>query len=101
MKSRELIRYWISWYEPGEDPRPARDWKRAPDWWCTGYVYSEDAKGNEVVHTTICAVVDAKNESEARRIVRKFWKPKEWRFCGEREAGWEPQPDRFPCKEKP
>jgi hypothetical protein len=84
-----MTRYWISWYEPSEDPRPARDWQTAPDWWCTGQRMDGAS--------TICAVVDAKTEAQAKKIVRKHWDPSEWRFCNVQASDWAPPADRFPC----
>ena len=46
-------------------------------------------------YVTICAVVDASTEEEAKEEIERFWIPRSWRFCGEKEPDWEPG-DRFP-----
>jgi hypothetical protein len=89
------MRFWISWYEPGNDPRPAREWKTAPPWWCTGTSLMSD----DSVQSVICAVVDAKTEAAARKIVKRLWDPAEWRFCEVHEAEWMPPAGRFPPRE--
>lgn len=84
-------RWWISWWEPCEDYRPARDHENAPPWWCSATRVEDDA-----IWSAICAVVDAYSEETARTQVSRFWDPAEWRFCERKADGWMPAPDRFP-----
>lgn len=88
-----LKRFWISWYQPTEDYRPIYPkGDKEPLghlYWCTG----ERADGA----STMCAVVDAKDESEAKLTIKKYWpEANEWRFCEERPYNWLPGSDRFP-----
>jgi hypothetical protein len=85
----KLRRFWVSWNEPSLDPRPARNWESAPEWWCTGY-------GDG--YSTICAVVDAEDENDAKGHVRRFWDPESWRFCEPKPAAWMPDAGRFPVE---
>lgn len=87
-------RYWLSWEEPGDDPRPVA--VPPPDgvvgWWWTG-------QGDG--YSTICAVVDAVDAKGARAVVESpgGWRPRAWRFCDMKDdANWMPSPDRFPPK---
>jgi hypothetical protein len=82
-------RWWISWYELGDDPKTNPSGVVA--FYCTGFRVVDDA-------ATICAVVDASSEEAAREIVRKGWpgaSDKEWRFVSARPRGWLPSSERF------
>jgi len=88
-------RFWISWEEPGEDPRPL-NWPlpaSIPHWWCSGY-------GDDTMQ--ICAVVDVDGDAEAaENEVRRHWHPLSWRFNepkGETAEAWMPSGGRFPVK---
>jgi hypothetical protein len=93
-----MTRFWISWVEPGTDPRPVKvpPPKAVVAWWCTGYGNSSDTGD----YNTICAVVDAPNEKAAQREVcrRGAWHPSEFRFCEPKAAAWMPPEERFPRK---
>ena len=80
-----MNRFWISWNEPGDDPRPLT--VPSPDWWCTGW-------GDG--YATVCAIIDAESEEGAKARVQEQWEPSSWRFCNEVEANWTPPADRFP-----
>ena len=80
-----MPRFWISWEEPGDDPRPLT--VPSPIWWCTGW-------GDD--YATVCAVVDAKSEDAAREQVESQWQPQSFRFVTAVDEGWMPPPDRFP-----
>lgn len=91
-----MTRYWVSWYEPvgeAQDPRP-RKWplpEAIPHYWVSGWVGDMSA-------ATLCAIVDARCEEEAKRFVQDAgWSPSSWRFCEERAPDWLPG-DRFPVK---
>jgi hypothetical protein len=100
-------RWWLSWYEPTghtEDYRP-RKWplpRSIPAYWCTGWRISEDDASALVSaayrhEAILCAIVDAPNESAARRAVTLAgWSPSEWRFCEAKAKDWWPPTDRFP-----
>lgn len=84
-------RYWLSWYQPTDDYRPLTDppHPQILGWWCTGY--------NNQDHATICALVEAGSEQDAKVYVEVSWPESataEWRFC-ERRDDWKPT-DRFP-----
>lgn len=86
-------RYWISWYQPTRDPRPIYTAGREPavarNYWISGERFDGAS--------TICAVVDASSEPQAKAQVRKYWpEAREWRFCEQKEAKWRPAKDRFP-----
>jgi hypothetical protein len=92
-----MKRWWVSWEEPtsesGGDWRPLKvpPTESIPKYWCSGYGgWDEDS------YASICAVVDAPSEDEAKALVEKYWRPQEWRFCNERELDWRPAGDRFP-----
>lgn len=87
-------RFWISWYQPGDDFRPVV-WPlppAIPAYWCSGYA----AQG-----ATLCAVVDAPGKRAAERAICKAWAVSnvEWRFCSEKPRDWRPG-DRFPWPEE-
>lgn len=88
------MRFWISWYQPTEDYRPVYDPAKESEplnhlYWCSGQRGSDDA-------WTLCAVVDASTDEEARRIVQRYWpEAHEWRFCELKASDWMPG-DRFP-----
>ncbi len=92
LKSK-IKRFWISWYQPTEDYRPIYGSKKQKEplnhlYWCSGQRCSDDA-------WAMCAVVDALNETAAKRTVKKYWpEATEWRFCDEKETDWMPN-DRF------
>ena len=88
-------RFWISWVQPGDDYRPLT---YPPNtgilgWWCSGY----SGEGS-----TICAVVEAPNSSDAKAAILKDWPEAleldDWRFVEERAKDWRPN-DRFPLSE--
>ena len=86
------MRFWISWQQPTSDPRPLTAPPNAAvlGWWESGI-------GDG--HFTLCAVVEAKSEAEAKAAVRKDWpEAGDWRFCEERPASWRPS-DRFPLSD--
>lgn len=88
-----MKRWWISWYEPVDEQGDYRAirWPLADGikkYWCSGW--TGDGKS-----ATLCAVIDAATEDEAKQIVRDHWKPGEWRFCEEKPLHWRPG-DRFP-----
>lgn len=89
----KLTRYWVSWVQPGPDPRPIYE-KDGPVplgglYWITGE--AEDGS------STICAVVDAISDVDARSKVTAHWPDHgEWRFIVEKEPDYMPSSDRFP-----
>lgn len=90
-----MKRFWVSWYQPGEDWRPIYpDGHGRPfdgRYWKSGERCSDDA-------TTVCAVVDAESEDDAKDAIQVFWpEAGEWRFCEEKAMDWTPG-DRFPMK---
>ncbi len=93
-----MKRFWISWYQPGEDYRPVYDPKKESEpfdhrYWSSGQRCSDDA-------WTMCALVEAKTEAAAKKAVKKYWpEAGEWRFCEEKPMGWDPG-DRFPMKKE-
>lgn len=90
------MRYWISWWQPGDDPRPLHSppkTERVLGWWVSG---------ESETHSSICALVQADNEEEAKLAVIVDWpesKDAEWRFLQEKDAKWVPPADRFPPKD--
>ena len=83
------IRYWISWFQPGEDYRPLTfpPNEAIRGWWCSGYTDTQ---------SVLCAVVDAKSEKEAEDAILMDWPDLyEWRFIEIKPNGWVPG-DRFP-----
>jgi hypothetical protein len=84
-----MPRWWISWEDNGVDSRPFKLPLPAEiaSWWCTGY---------GVDYSTVCAVVDAGSDAEAKIVVKKFWDVRDWRFCSQKPNGWMPDPGRFP-----
>jgi hypothetical protein len=91
-----LKTFWMSWYEPTPDGEFAPyTWPlpKGNHYWCSGWVADESA-------ATLCALVMAPSEEDAKKMVRRWWKhrrPTEWRFCNERPNGWTPG-DRFPIE---
>jgi len=85
-------RWWVSWYQTGDDTRPLT-WplpSEVAGYWRTGY----GARGD-----TLCAVVDAPTEEKAKAKIDALWGNggrTDWRFVEPRDSEWEPSPDRFP-----
>lgn len=70
---------WISWHQPGGDYRPLTYPPNSEilGWWCSGHAGKS---------ATLCALVRADDESEARALVLKDWPEAErWRFCEPRD----------------
>lgn len=89
-----LMRYWLSWVQPTEDYRPIYDPPKKQailGWWCSGYTPEE--------HATLCAVVQADNETQAKSTLHTDWPETidvNWRFCEEHDDTFTPG-DRFPA----
>lgn len=87
--------FWISWYEPIDESQDSRPLKwplpATIDYWVSGW-------RGDMSAATLCAVVDAASEDEAKKLIGEYWKPAEWRFCNPNELGWRPPADRFPPK---
>lgn len=87
-----MSRYWISWWQPSDDPRPLHYPPRGPrvlGWWQSGF----DGR-----RTSICALVAASAEWTAKAAVAEDWPESvdaEWRFVEQKPADWIPS-DRFP-----
>lgn len=87
-----MRRYWLSWVQPSEDERPLTYPPNAliRGWWCSGF--TDDG-------ATLCAVVDAESEREAKRAVREDWpEAKDWRFIEKVADDFVPS-SRFPAEE--
>ena len=91
-----MKRFWMSWYQPGDDRRPVYDPKVESEpldhrYWKSGERGSDGA-------ATVCAVVDAENEKSAKAAVNRYWpEAAEWRFIEEKTLDFMPG-DRFPMK---
>lgn len=87
-----MNRYWISWWQPGDDPRPLHfppKEARVLGWWGTG---------SDGTRTSICAVVAASTEWTAKAAVAEDWPESidaQWRFVEVKPADWEPESSRF------
>ena len=89
-------RYWLSWNETSKDYRPLKD---PPNrgviaWWCSGYAGDDS-------YSTMVALVEAKNEREAKTVIQKDWpgRRREWRFIESVNFDFRPG-DRFPISKK-
>lgn len=87
-----MNRYWISWWQPGHDPRPLhfppKD-ERVLGWWRTG---------TDGERTAICALVKADVSDTALAAVEMDWpesRRAEVRFIDPQHPKWMPG-DRFP-----
>lgn len=91
----QLKRYWVSWIQNTADFRPLTDPPGANvlGWWKSGeYI--------DVAKAILCAVVEAKNEDDAVKIIRSNWEENDgevgdFRFCEEKPPNWRPG-NRFP-----
>lgn len=90
----EMTRYWISWWQPGDDPRPLhyppKD-ERVLGWWRS----ASDGK-----RTSICALVAADVSDTALAAVAQDWPESldaDVRFVDPKPADWTPG-DRFPLE---
>lgn len=93
-----LKRFWVSFYTVSTE-QPETPWL----YWCSGQVMTNPQL------FTICALVDAKDEREAKaKVLSVFGDAAElpfgwrfngnrsgWRFCDEKPLDWTPR-DRFP-----
>ena len=73
--------FWMSWWQKTDDYRPITypPNKGIIGWWCTGMRLQDEAN-------SICAMVIAENELEAKNTIKQDWpESEEWRFCGEVE----------------
>jgi len=86
-----MTRFWCSWEQPTDDYR-CLHWppdERILGYWCSGE--AEEAY-------ILCAVVQAKDENDARAAVEKEWPEfcvEEWRFLNPTSNDFVPG-DRFP-----
>ena len=88
-----MSRFWVSWYEP----MPDGDWRPLtvplkeviPAYWISGENMDDPPSA------TVCAVVDAKNESIVKVLIKAHWKPDEFRFIEKKADDFRPG-DRFP-----
>ena len=83
---------WTSWHQPGDDYRPLTFPPNADvlGWWCTGY-------GEQ--GATLCAMVKASTESDAREVIKRDWPEAwAWRFCDPQDSP-SMQSERFPLSE--
>lgn len=92
-----MKRYWISWFQPGEDYRPTiyPPGDKILGYWASGY---------GVQGTSMCLLGQAENDSDLMEQVHSAWPETVtvvWRFFEEKPENWEPG-DRFPLqKTKP
>lgn len=85
------MRFWMSWWAgDNDDMRPIVDDENVPPWGCSG------ERAEEPRHS-ICAVVDADNESTAWERIRGYWPEAQERFCREKPGDWLPEKTRFKC----
>jgi len=92
-ESTALRRFWMSWFVSEEDYRPLTYPPNAAilGWWCTG-TSSDD-------RATLCGLVDATTEEEARAAVLRDWPGIEWRFIEPQDADYVIMSDRFPLSD--
>jgi hypothetical protein len=82
--------WWLSWYQPGDDPRPLGfpPNENVLGWWVSGYREND---------ATVCALVKADTEEQAKAKINIDWpEAAEWRFCDRRDLTEKPLGDRFP-----
>ena len=90
-----MSRFWISWWQPGEDCRPLHfppKEQRVLGWW---------RSGSDGERTSICALVEASAEWTAKAFVAEDWPESvdaEWRFVERKPDGWLPN-NRFPLED--
>ena len=89
-----MKRWWVSWEEPGEaDYRPNGQYpvpEAIKAYWCSG-----EGEG----YFTMCAVVDASDETSVWEELGKSWPDHgQERFIQSKPEGWRPG-DRFPWPE--
>lgn len=91
MKHQYKYGWWVSWYQPTDDPRPLT-WppnKNILGYWETGSRCSDGA-------FTLCAYILAPSEEAGKKIIRREWpEAKEWRFFDRAEKKSVSE-DRFP-----
>lgn len=88
-----MQRFWVSWIESEEDFRPLTypPNEAIIGWWCSGYTEKNEA--------TLCACVDAENQTAALEAIDRDWPGKKvWRFLEFRPSDWVPG-DRFPLSD--
>ena len=94
-------RWWISWYQP-PDLKAGWDY-RASKWPHDAALLGSWESGFTDTHMTVCALIEAKTEDDARRLVKDHWPEFPGggeRFCEEQVPGWTPG-DRFPMSVSP
>jgi hypothetical protein len=90
-----MNRYWISWQQPGDDPRPVHfppKETRVLGWW-------ESGLGDG--YSNVCALVAASAEWTAKAAVAEDWPESvdaKWRFVEAKSPDWLPG-DRFPLSD--
>lgn len=88
--------FWLSWY--GTAGPFTLEWP----WWISGHRIVADrlAFDEWCEEPTICAAIQAADETSAKAIVLASHDALpadlEWRFCEEQPEGWEPFNSRFP-----
>jgi hypothetical protein len=82
-----MTRFWTSWWIPNSDNPD-----NAPfQWWWTGARWN--AKDEQ--EDSICALIEAEDETQVWSIVGQYFQVLETRFCNVKGDDWNPG-DRFP-----
>lgn len=96
---KDLARFWISWKQ-ALDPDSQEEFDQNPT--SIGRVVNYWFITETNTHALFCAVVDAVDQEDAKKVVEENFNPDEkpildrqWRFCEKKEANWMPDPDRF------
>ena len=86
-------RYWLGWRERvAEFPQQELP-VEVLGAWCSGWAADDS-------YSTMVAWVEARSEEAARAVILKHWgEGKEWRFCTQTSADFDPG-DRFPLSKK-
>jgi hypothetical protein len=85
-----LLPWKVSWY----DSKLSRAWEYCGPWWISG----ETGDGRRI----FCAAVMAESAEAAKKVIADAhdeplcYAALDWRFCVEREDGWDPFSERFP-----
>lgn len=99
-----MKRYWISWIQNTMDFRPMTDppGSTVLGWWKSGE-FDDGRFAIVVTKAILCAVVEARTEVIAQKIILTNWETatsevESFRFCEEKPKDWKPG-NRFPISE--
>lgn len=86
-----MKRFWVSWWTANDADHGVTKWPASLVIWVSGQRGDDEDK---TFQESLCAVIDAKNETVVWQGLKSWFPDLEERFCSEEPADWQPG-DRF------